>query len=471
MLGWTALVLPVAAAHSGVKGAAYALAVLAVAVVACAYLVFFIRLPGAVLLGYAATRPLVSEFVNGNIFGGSTGRVGKVWSIGLLVLVVAYLARRTWEWRKGSRRRDRLRGLDGRALWSFGPPIALIVAYFAFTLPRANVHSAVTFGGRLATWLLLALAVGVIAKTPRGQLVTFIAGCVFAVLTIVTIGHAIMVNQYGSTYYFGTYSTPFSGQKPFGLSALAVLIAPFVLLAIMWKRSLLLAWALFVLLTAAVLLSYVRDSYLAFGIVLAAFLVIGLLRRSATAYVAAGVCAVAGVIGSTVLSSYITNRFTQGSGRLKYWSPVWHGMIGNTKALLVGKGAGASIVMIVSATGIPAWPHNDFLEMWVVGGIPLLLLYMLFVIWLGWHFVRLVRDEKQSQLVRDFAIVGLAAWIGFIALSIGFGITFSLSALPMALLVGLARGMGETPGATFLDRETPEVTAERPAARVAPART
>ena len=118
--------------------------------------------------------------------------------------------------------------------------------------------------------------------------------------------------------------------------------------------------------------------------------------------------------------------------------------------------------MIVSATGIPAWPHNDFLEMWVVGGIPLLLLYMLFVIWLGWHFVRLVRDEKQSQLVRDFAIVGLAAWIGFIALSIGFGITFSLSALPMALLVGLARGMGETPGATFLDRETPEVTAERP---------
>lgn len=455
----------------GVKDAAETLGVVVLCGLACVYAIFFFRFPGVLLLGYAATRPVVAEFVHTPLFGSSTG-LGKAWSIVLFILVVLYLVKALWERRESlgrlqARGRRLLRDEWLRGAWSLGPPLILIVAYFALTLGRPDRHAAVQFGGRMATWLLLLLAIGYLARSTAGQVVTAAAGFACAIVAIVAVGHAMLVSRYGAAYYFGAYGTAFTGQKPFGLAAVTVLTVPFVLLAVMWRRSLVLSWTLLALLAGAVVLSFVRVSYAALAITVVAFLLLGLKRWRRVAAISIALVAGVVVIGLTLFGGEILNRFTAGSGRFRYWGPVWHGTIGSVHASLIGRGAGASIQMIRSAISIPAWSHNDFLEMFAVGGVVLLACYLLVIIWLAWPFWQVFRDRRQSQLARDFALLCLAALCGFCILSFGFGIVFSLSALPMAFLAGLARGMATTPGATLVDVGDP-LLAPQPLATPAP---
>jgi len=79
---------------------------------------------------------------------------------------------------------------------------------------------------------------------------------------------------------------------------------------------------------------------------------------------------------------------------------------------------------------------------------------------MAWPFVALIRSAAQSPLVRDLGAVGLAALGAFCVISFGSGLVFSLSALPLALLLGLVRGLRTTPAETFADVPDPLVRAE-----------
>jgi hypothetical protein len=423
------------------------------------YVLVFAARPGAAVLLYAATRPVVDSFVH---FQVGPLSAGEVWGGGLIAVCVVYLAFVP----------DRTRERPTAVLGGF------LIVYAALTFWRPHYSVALSLGLKLASWLLLVIAVERVSQTSAGQRAAFRAGCAGAILVLIAIAYAAARHRYGSAYYAVEFShapDQFSspGQAPVGLTEFAVMALPFVLYAglgrghrTFWNLS---AGALGV----AIVLSFVRTTFLGLAVVLIGYAALVLRRRSARPAVFATLVPVLGATLATVylLGSKIAMRFSDllylthggpdkelaGSGRLYLWLKLFHAGWHSLTSTLIGRGAGASIDLTINdhlnkngPGGV--WSHNDLLEAFVTGGLLLAFAYLFLLAWVVRSAWGLVRDRRQTHAARDLGIVCLIAFAAFSVMSFASGIAFSsVATIEMAILLGLVRGMRATPGETFAD--------------------
>jgi hypothetical protein len=426
----------------------------------------FVASPTAFVLVYVGLRPLVDAVVFISV-GPYT--VGMAWGFGLLLVLVAY-----WI----------VRGF-GRPMHGAGwvVPIGFALAYTLFALSRGGITiDAISDCVKIVSWVLLAVTCEQIAYTVEGQRLIMRAGTLMAILTLVVVGIAVLKNQYGAAFYgdlYGEGAFRSMGQGPHALASIAVITSTFVWTGAMHARV---RWP-YVLLASilglAVALSFVRTTILGFGLLTLWFLAWSLRSRRPGAVAAAFAAALA-VLGAVyVFREAMLERVADitlvfsggpsieaGSGRIGIWGAVLASALASPKNILLGQGANGSMQAVAMVFGENLWAHNDFLEFFITGGIGLALLHLLVLGWMILPAVRLVRDPRQSRPVHEtgllIAIVGLV----YLVMAIFNGMAFYLSAsLAMAMVVGLARGMCATPGATFLDAPAEADTASSSAVR------
>lgn len=406
--------------------------------------------PASFVLFYAASRPLIDSVVFLQL-GGLT--LGMVWSAGLIVSAGYY-----WL----------ARGIRRPVPTGWLMPFGFVLAYALFALGRPGLSSvelftAVTSCLKAALFVLIGLTCDQIASSTRGQNLIVRAGLLMAVLTLVPIAAAIARNEYGVAKYTMDVSDTL-GQTAHGLAGLALLTSAFAWIAVMrgrvqWRWILLAG-----LLGAGVVLSFVRTVLLAFALMVT-WLLVSSVRRKRTGSVMSAFVVVAGGAGILyVFRDLVAQRFVDfsylwsgggmaeyaGSSRIGIWQAVLHSATSSPAAFLLGQGPVASYRAAYAATGMNVWSHNDFLEYLVTGGIGLLALYVAVLAWLLVSMTRLALDSRQSTAVHDVAglittVVVAVAFMSFVNGGMLDG------ALPLALLVGLARGMYRTPGLTFVD--------------------
>lgn len=422
-----------AGAVAGPNGAILALA-------AALYVALFVLDAPAALLGYLAIRPLVDTFVHDTVTLGTRDvGVGKLWGAGLLVVLVAFLARE----------RPTLAMLRGYAV-----PLTFLGAYLALTLTRPGADFALTNGSRLASWLLVVPAIERLASSREGQRRTVLAANLLAALLVVVVALAIMDDRYGAAYYDLRFDAR-AHQTPFAFAALAVLTLPFVLAALAGRAWPLLPATLAGLLVVSVVLSFSRATYAALALVLVAFAA-SLVRRGGRRVLAP--LAVVGLAGAgtiALVADRVVERFVHGSPRLELWRIVTENTVDEPVTALVGGGAQASQDILYAASGNAYWSHNDFVELLATGGALLVVLYVALVAWMAWTFWALVRDSARTPATRAFGHLGLGALAGFLAISVADGLVFSAASLLLGMQLGLARGLRKTRGATALDRADP----------------
>ncbi len=437
--GAAALSLAGAVAHGAVVPAITFLGV-------ALYVAFFLAKPTLALLIYVASRPIVDAFVYQSVGPVSAG---QLWGAGLILLVLTFLARTA------------VRQTEG---FSFPAPVLFLVAYSFFGLPHGDIGSAVQYELKMASWLLLAVALERVARTAEGQRLVLGAALVSAALVILAIAYAISQNRYGGAYYT-TRNSVEENQQPSGFASFAVLSLPFVLACFIDGRKKIVALVLASALSGLVIVSYTRAAMLGLAVILIGIILIAL-RGRRPSILFAGVAVAAVVVGTVVaFQARIAARFADlanltsganaahaGSGRISYWLAAWNEGIGSVHSLVIGHGAGASFAPIWRATGNWVWPHNDFIEFLYQGGLPLLAAYLMLVAWLFYCCWRLWRAPGQSERARDFGLLGLATVMAFVFMSFATGLVFSAqSSLMMGVLLGIVNGMRRTPGATWLD--------------------
>jgi O-antigen ligase len=406
---------------------------------AALYGMYFLREPAFALLAYAATRPVVDVFVSVPIGPIS---VGQVWGAGLLLVLTAFLIRIAFLSRTGARVPLTL-GL-------------LIVAYTLFAF-RGDTTLALDYAPKLAAWLLLIVAVEWISRTRTGQEACFRAGYAVALGSAIVIGIAIARNKYGATYY-DTFAQGFE-QGPHGLAFLALLSISFPLVALLQRRWYALSLALVGILAIEITLSYVRTALMALVLIAVAYFFIAVRRRSPSAFALAGAAAGAAYFVQDQLASRLADlqllssgdASEAGSGRVAIWTSVWDGAIESVKTVFVGAGAGASNGLVDQAIGIFVYAHNDFLEFFATGGLPLVAAYVAFIVWAAASARRLHRDPLQTSRARAVGAIALGVVAAFVTVSFLNSIVFYAASIEFALLLGLVRGMAGTPGRTCFD--------------------
>jgi O-antigen ligase len=351
----------------------------------------------------------------------------------------------------------------------FTLPYCFVALYGLLTLWRPDSAFAMTSILKLGSWILLALAVERIARTAAGQRMALRAGIAMAILTVFAMGVAIAQNQYGNAYYVErTFND--SGQTPHGYASLGALVLPFVLVGLLRGRHVLRLLGVIAALCIGVVLSYVRTGYLAFAVLLLGFTVLGVKRRHS--YILVGAMAATAVIVVTVavLGNAVTGRLSDlsnlgssstagnaGAGRVGFETAILGTTFNSGRLLLFGGGALTTERITSAVVGNEVWAHNDFLEMLATGGVLLLLGYLALLMWLYASFRRLARDGRQGRAARDVGVIGMLT-VGAFAVVSAFNGEVTTPAAEFALLLGLARGMTATPGATFLDRPRPART-------------
>ena len=413
--------------------------------------------PQVTLLGYVALRPLIDAYVFYQV-GGLT--VGQLWGGGLLVLCLAYLVLDAGA-----------AGADGAARRPVPvTPVAAVLGYAVLTFTRPDLQLALVLWLRFASWVVLALACEQIARTVMGQVRIVKSMLVFSVLLMFVIAHFITQNKYGEAYYTRVHPSLEAfqsiGQGPRGLSAMAVFVIPFVLLAVYAGRRQLVSLALAGLLGIELVLSYRRTAYISFAIVAVAYVALVFRLKSQRGRISALV-----LFGATIAALYVARglaerRFTallgllQGGreatlgtgGRVDFWSAVVKYAFSGPLHAVVGGGADTSFQVIQAATGAVVWAHNDFLEMLASGGVVMLVLYVLLLVWMVRSTWAVARDGRHTAATRAFALLATAGVIAFIAFSFLSGAAFSASTLPVGVLVGLVRGIAATPGHSVVDQ-------------------
>ena len=420
--------------------------------IAFAYAVLLVARPAIGLLVFATSRLLVEPWVQREVAGRT---VGEVWGIGLLATVLVFLALT----------RRPARPVQPR----FTLPYGFVALYVLLTFWRPDYAFAMTSTVKLASWILLALAVERIARSAAGQRMALRAGYAMAILTVVAIGIAIAQNQYGNAYYFERTFTD-TGQTPHGYATLAALVLPFLLVALLRGRHVLRSLGVTAALCIGVVLSYVRTGYMALALMLIGFTALGIKRRHSHILVAAVAGTAAIVVTVAVLGSAVTGRLNDlsnldssstagnaGAGRVGFETAIIGTTFNSGRLLLIGGGALTTERITSAVVGNRVWAHNDFLEMLATGGIFLLLAYLAFLMWLYLSFRRLARDPRQGRAARDVGIIGILA-VGAFAVVSTFNGVVTTPAAAFAVLLGLARGMTATPGATFLDGPEPPRT-------------
>jgi O-antigen ligase len=416
------------------------------AILALAYAMLLVARPAIGLLVFATGRLLVEPWVQRQVAGHT---IGELWGIALLGAVLVFLALTPRPARPVQPR--------------FTLPLCFVALYALLTFWRPDVSWAMASALKLASWLLLALAVERIARTAAGQRMALRAGYAMAMLTVLAIGIAIAQDQYGNAYYFERTFVD-NGQTPHGYVTLAALVLPFLLVALLRGRHVLGSLGVIAALCIGVVLSYVRTGYVALAVLLIGYTTLGIKRRHSYILIAALAGTAAIVVTVTALGGAVTGRLNDlsnlgnsstagnaGAGRVGFETAIMDTTFNSGRLLLIGGGALTTERITSAVVGNRVWAHNDFLEMLATGGVFLLLGYLALLIWLYRSFRLLARDPRQGRAARDVGIVGLLATGAFAVVSMFNGVVTS-PAVAFAVLLGLARGMTTTPGATFLDR-------------------
>jgi O-antigen ligase len=310
---------------------------------------------------------------------------------------------------------------------------------------------------KLAAWLLLIVAVEWIARSRTGQEACFRAGYAVALGSAIVIAIAIARDQYGATYY-ETFAQGLD-QGPHGFAFLALLSISFPLAAILQRRWYALSLLLVGVLAIEITLSYVRTALVALALIVAAYFFIAVRRRSPSAFALAGAAVGAAYFVQDRLASRLADLqllssgdpSKAGSGRVAIWTSVWDGTMESVHNILFGAGAGASNELVDQAIGHFVYAHNDFLEFFATGGLPLVALYVAFIVWAAASARRLHRDPRQTSRARAFGAIALGAVAAFVTISFLNSIVFYAACIEFAVLLGLVRGMAGTPGRTFFD--------------------
>lgn len=415
------------------SGASYPGAVVAIATVVLA-LVFVVHPVGA-LLALVSVRPLVDSFVHQRLVWRSFSvSLGTAWGAILIMTLLAYFVRRR----------------PPRSLAAgYLVPVLFLVGYALLTLGRDGRERAVTNGSRVAALILLMLAIEGIARSSRGQTVVVLAFYPAAIMSVISVGIALMRNRYGTAYYDLTLQSN-SDQFPYAYAEFALLVLPFIFGAIMAGFHRILPSTLAALLTASVILSFARATYLALALIGAAFLLVALRsRRTYALFALLGTIAV-GIASSALFYHQIVERFLHGGKRLALWETILHSVLAQPSTVLFGGGAEFSLHAFPSGAELLA--HNDLLEVFATGGIVLVVLFVGLLVWMAAPLVRLAGSRRHTLPARDFGVVCVGALCAFVALGMFHGLIFTVPSVVMAVLVGLVRGMNSTPNATFMEQ-------------------
>jgi len=433
-----AVILGVAASRPELQNVAVAAAVF------LALVGVILEAPEYSLLAFLVARPVVDAYVYTSVAGLT---LGQVWGVGLLGTIFVYFVAR------------RRAGLPT-------PLAALLLAYLGLTLVRPDFSVAVDSGLKLASWLLLAVAVERMCTSRHGQEAILTTMWISAIFLLLVTMIALAQGRYGAAYY-GLSETSGGYSRPHALASLAVLVLPFILMYIVAGRRVHLSALVAGLLVVGIIASFVRTAYLASLAVLGAYVVAAVRMKAARARVSilviGGVLVFAAIwFQDTILArlsdlplihSLVGGQLEHGggSGRVQFERDLLVAGTDSLPHILIGRGAGASVKLLSQSYGAAIWAHNDFLEFFTTGGLILLCAYVAFLAWVLVSFVRLHRDTRQSPGVHACSIVMMGGFAGYVVLSVANGIALAAGAAVMAVLIGLTRGMLQTPGDTALD--------------------
>ena len=391
------------------------------------------------LLGYAATRPLADLAVFTTV-GPFT--LGQLWGAGLITLELLFLVMVLLRQDPDRERPSLL-------------PVAFVLLYALLTVWRFDSVLAVSNTLKFASWILLAVCVEYIAQSPRSRRNVLFAALTTGVLVLGTVAVAALNDQYGAAYYAGEFLDV--GQGPHGLASIAVMVVPFVLLDLQFRKK---AWfdAMLLLgLTGAVVFSFVRTALVALGILYLAYVWLTV-RSRRPRYVVTLVSATAAAVAfiysaqETVVSRLSDLSFLSagggaaiwaGGGRVGIWSAVLAEVVSAPLTLFLGGGAGTSFAVVYQAMGASVWAHNDFLEMLATGGLVLLFGYIVLLVWTT-AAPRRLRKRADDRVSRDVGWIALAAVAAYAWMAFFNGMALYQASIVFALLLGFVRG-GDSP--------------------------
>ena len=424
------------------------------------YVALFLWRPAVALLAFVAVRPLVDAYVFQDVRGVT---LGVLWGIGMVASAAVFLLQESFD------RRERLRLAV--------IPVVFLVALAALTFTRPDYAAAVSGWTRVGSWVLLMLAGERIARDRHGQAMCWWAGLAMGGVLVLSAGVMVVQSRFGEAYYADPLRQV-AGQMPHPLALGSVLLLPFALAGalLVGRRALSLLVAAGLL--ATVILSYVRTALIGAVVVLFALLVVTLRRtgpeRAIGLLVAVGVAVAAyvsraGIAArfadlSTLTSTTSISRLPgllalpsssgvggAGSGRVDIWRVAIQHTFDSVQHALIGRGAAASTRIMLEAFQLHSGAQNDFLDLVLAGGLLLGVFFLLLLAWMAAAPIRLLRDPGQSYDAKTFAVLALGGMIAFIVMSMLNGIAPYQTAVAAGLLVGLCRGMLQTPGGTFLD--------------------
>lgn len=390
--------------------------------------------PPLLVLGYVCTRPLVDLAVYRPI-GGVT--LGQAWGAGLLAIL-------GWYW---------IRSLPKRpSVSELLVPVSTLLVYSAVVLSRGDVMLGLNGLLKFSAWALLIPTVASIVREEGEDLPLRLAS-VGAAASVVTMAVVIVTDRYGAAYYRGADIGWVQG--PHGIASTAVMWVPLLLRQAQRKARPAASIALVSLLGVGVLLSLVRTALLGFVTIVGAHVALSGESRSRGARVAAAVAAAFVLLVAVAAQPLLTARLADlenlkaggsavlwaGGGRVGIWAGALDRAFQDWSTALLGQGSGVSFEVARFSMGSSVWSHNDFVEMLLTGGLILLAVYCLFLVWIARPFVR-----RAALRGPDAApgVVGVAAWAAFVIMAFFNGMIWYQASVVAALAFGCLRAVVES---------------------------
>lgn len=338
-------------------------------------------------------------------------------------------------------------------------PLVYIGVLFATTWAHGSTAGAAFFTVRPTAWILCILAIERVSRTHRDRAMVLRAATWAGWLLVLTVGILVLQNRFGLSYYTSSGGGGFEEEtrKLFphvaglmGVVLLAVSLSTFVL-----GHRKLTAVVLSAALVLCVMVSFVRSSILGMGLVLIAYLFVALRQRSLRLRMGgvALVCAVTIVLA--IYQPLLLDRFRDlrvftgtgglegaaGSGRVAVWRMLADNVGGSAGEVLFGRGTEYTQMLNSQNLGVSIWSHNDFFEVYFVGGLVLWGAFVALVCWLLVSVIRVAKDRSLPPSVRSVGLLLVAAVLGWVVISFTNGAMFYVSSIALGVVVGLARGI------------------------------
>jgi hypothetical protein len=402
-------------------------------------LVFLVH-PRNTFLVYLVSRPLIELDVNARIWKVS---LGQLWSGGA-ILMMAFLLLFIY-----NKRND--------LLHSYALAGVFLLAYPMFTFWRPGASTAFMYEIKMITWVLLILVIERISLDREGQSAVMTTAISMAAVLTGVMFYAYASNLYGSSYYYFTSGTGPHGfsnmQEPHGLANLGVMLIPFAIISLKRKRLRYVSAPLLLALISGIVLSYVRSAWLGIVVMVATYIIIAPKRYRSRVLLAIGVAFIPAAVIALSMRSDILTRLEHGNTRLPLWKACFYGTVETPMKALFGGGASECTNDIVRLH-MYVWSNSDFVELLGSGGIILLVIYLLYVLWLFAGAARLSRNKRRSIAVRDVGSVGVAACAAYASISLMNGVLWNAVSLGFAMFIGFVRGISNMPGEESVPRKS-----------------